>query len=184
MKAYFLADGPNFNISKLWSFSFCEYSCARQFHQDRKINSNIVLYSWPINIISGYNRIDLTIPISTPKGSMIFTSCANATGRIAIDTSGKSLYPDYYAVGQNAPISLFPINWFNNDRLMVNCLINGRYYESSILSIPHIFPSFGNFLMRQKFSDNAYPNSYDLSIKNSKFEIKHTYLSIELLIIC
>lgn len=90
----------------------------------------------------------LNTPVQVPKGSMIFIDLVGYSSRISLDTSGNSMYSDYFISGT----TLTRLNSYENWRFKLRAIIEQPYYEN-LLEIPVRYGSFGRFNLTAKISD-------------------------------
>lgn len=93
----------------------------------------------------GYNRYNLTTPVSVPKGALIYLQVVS--GSILVDTSGSAQYPDF-VVQSNAFTLLNPES---NHILYFSSLVYTTYYESTY-PLTYSYPSNGNMTIRAGFT--------------------------------
>ena len=113
---------------------------------------------------SGYNRIDLNIPIQVSKGSMIFVN-TNQTA-LLINAVDISLYSDYI-VRQNV---LSPIVIFKRYKFYFNCLISDKYYVSTY-KFSYTYSNSGDYQVKATLSSNNLEAKQWVNISSGRFFI-------------
>lgn len=133
----------------MYSFSLCglNVSCGAYFNQMPYLTTFTAQNIGFFRVNSGYNRINLDIPIQVSKGSMIFVN-TNQTA-LLINTLDTSLYSDYL-VRQNV---LSPIVMFKRYKFYFNCLISDKYYVSTF-KFSHTYSNTGDYEVKATLSSN------------------------------
>lgn len=138
--------------------SLVSNTCAWLFSQNsyRTLQTN---YSFVYQVILGYNRFNFTQPIMILKGSMLLL--IQGTGRIAIDTSGSSVYSDL-AWQTNGWSNL---NTYSNWRFYIDTLNDMNIYQNSF-TLSHVYSSAGTYRLKISCSISSF--YYDVAVNNCK----------------
>jgi hypothetical protein len=148
-------------------------SCAAYFNnylwESTALN---VIYSQTFTLTTGYNKLYLT-PSAISVTTGYFIQLIQATGQVAIDTSGTNApFADMYL--NNGLIT--KLNYVKNLRFYLNALTSLSYYQNSI-SIAHTYVNSGTYTLSVAFLSSGVTYTQTINIADSNIPYLNNILA-------
>lgn len=131
-----------FPYFKIYKFNTCGTidSCGYTFQLNQTLPLFVTTNSYALNANLGYNKINISIPITIKKGSILVVQY-NSTGRLAVQNNKSLMYSDYYITNSK---TLVKLDSTTNTGVYLNALVDDLYYYK-LIPISRSYPISGTY---------------------------------------